>query len=137
MAWIHKTKPKYNNKKVVIDNIKFDSKKEMTRYAELKLLEKAKKITDLELQKKLIIQDKFKTNQGVIREINYIADFYYFDINLDKYVIEDVKAIKTKDFILKFKLILNKYDCVFRLNSYLNNKHTITDYISSNNDNRN
>ncbi|NCC70650.1 DUF1064 domain-containing protein [bacterium] len=130
MALIHRTKqPKYNNKKVVYDNIKFDSKKEMIRYTELKILEKAKKITDLELQKKLIIQDKFKTNQGVIREINYIADFYYFDVDLDKYVIEDVKSIKTKDFILKFKLILNKYDCVFRLNSYLNNKHTITDYI--------
>lgn len=54
MALIHKTKqPKYNNKKVVYDNIKFDSKKEMIRYTELKLLEKAKKIKDLELQKKL------------------------------------------------------------------------------------
>lgn len=129
MAWIHKTKPKYNNKKVVIDNIKFDSRKEMVRYTELKLLEKAKRITSLELQKKFIIQDKFKTNQGVLRSITYIADFYYFDVDLNKYVIEDVKAIKTKDFILKFKFILNKYDCIFRINSYLNNKHTILDYI--------
>lgn len=129
MAWIHKTKPKYNNKKVVYDNISFDSKKEANRYYELKILEKAGVIKDLELQKKFIIQDKIKTNQGIIREINYIADFYYFDVDLNKYVIEDVKAIKTKDFILKFKFILNKYDCIFRINSYLNNKHTILDYI--------
>ena len=130
MALIHRTKkPKYNNKKVVYDNIKFQSKKEMGRYTELKLLEKAKKITDLELQKKFVIQDKIKTNQGILRAITYIADFYYFDVDLNKYIIEDVKAIKTKDFMLKFKLIINRYDCIFRINSYLNNKHTITDYI--------
>lgn len=130
MVWIHKTpRAKYNNKKIIMDGIKFDSIKESTRYKELLLLQKANKIKDLELQKKLIIQNKMKTNQGILREINYIADFYYFDNDLRKYIIEDVKGFKTKDFSLKFKLIINRYDAVFRLNSYLNNKHEIKDYI--------
>lgn len=129
MVWIHKTKqPKYNNKKIIFNDLKFDSKKEANRYYELKLLEKNNIIKDLELQKKFVIQEKIKTNQGILREINYVADFYYFDIDLNKYVIEDVKGIETKDFKIKMKLIINKYDCIFRLNSYLNNKHIIKDY---------
>ena len=48
---------KYKNKKVVIDNILFDSKKEANYYTYLKLLEKAGKIKNLELQKKFILQD--------------------------------------------------------------------------------
>lgn len=42
---------KYGSKKVTYDGIVFDSKKEMRRYCELKLLERAGKIKDLELQK--------------------------------------------------------------------------------------
>lgn len=113
MALIHRTKqPKYNNKKVVYDNIKFDSKKEMTRYAELKLLEKAKKITDLELQKKFIIQDKFKINGKTIRAITYNADFTYFTTLDNKLHIEDVKGSKniiTEVFKIKKKLFEYKY----------------------------
>jgi dsDNA-binding SOS-regulon protein len=44
---------KYLNKKTEIDGITFASKKEAKRYSELKLLEKAKKIEDLQLQKAL------------------------------------------------------------------------------------
>ena len=42
---------KYHAKKVRYNGIDFDSKKEMQRYAELRLLEKAGKIFDLQLQK--------------------------------------------------------------------------------------
>ena len=41
---------KYRNKKVEVDGILFDSKKEANRYMELKLLEKAGEITDLKRQ---------------------------------------------------------------------------------------
>ena len=47
---------KYHNKKVIVDNIKFDSKKEANRYNQLKLLEKANLISELELQKKYYMQ---------------------------------------------------------------------------------
>ena len=46
-----KSKNKYGAKKVTVDGIQFDSKKETNRYCELKLLERCRAITDLELQK--------------------------------------------------------------------------------------
>ena len=50
---------KYYNEKVIVDGIKFDSKKESKRYVELKLLEKVKLIKDLELQKEFELQPKY------------------------------------------------------------------------------
>ena len=50
----------------------------MKHYIELKLLEKAHKIKELELQKKFELQPSYTNNSGKhIRAINYIADFYY------------------------------------------------------------
>ena len=43
---------KYKNNPVEYDGISFDSKREAKRYAELKLLERAGKITDLQRQVK-------------------------------------------------------------------------------------
>ena len=51
---------KYFNKKVIIDGIKFDSKKEAKRYTELKLLKKAGIIKELELQKVFDAIDSLK-----------------------------------------------------------------------------
>ena len=45
---------KYNNKKVVLNGITFDSQKEARRYRDLSLLERAGEIKDLELQKAFI-----------------------------------------------------------------------------------
>ncbi|MBQ2175640.1 MAG: DUF1064 domain-containing protein, partial [Alphaproteobacteria bacterium] len=45
-------KRKYNNKKIIVDGIKFDSKKEALRYKELKMLEKAGIISNLQRQVK-------------------------------------------------------------------------------------
>ena len=50
---------KYHNIKTVVDNIKFDSKKEANRYTELKLLERAGKIFALALQRKFEFPLKF------------------------------------------------------------------------------
>lgn len=99
-----KTTSKYHSKKVIIDDIKFDSKKEAERYIQLKLLEKAKLIKDLELQKSFELQPTFKKNGKTYRKIAYIADFYYFDNHLDKYIVEDVKGFKTKEYALKKKI---------------------------------
>lgn len=41
---------KYNAKKVEIDGITFDSKKEAARYCDLKLMQRAGEIRDLQLQ---------------------------------------------------------------------------------------
>lgn len=95
---------KYHNKKIIVDGIKFDSKKEAKRYIKLKQLLDAKKITNLKLQPKYILQEKYINNKGEhIRAISYKADFEYFEN--DKLIIEDVKGMKTDVYKLKKKLL--------------------------------
>ena len=102
---------KYRNKKVIVDGIEFDSKKEAMRYQELKLLEKAKKITELPLQVPFILLDNYVLNGKKHQGIKYIADFVYIDIETGKYVVEDVKssATKTQVYRLKKKLFESRY----------------------------
>lgn len=97
---------KYHNKKIVIDGIKFDSIKESNRYRELKLLQKANLITELELQKKFELQPSYINNKcQKVRAITYIADFFYYDKQKDQYIIEDVKGYRTDVYKLKKKLL--------------------------------
>lgn len=90
---------KYNNKKTTLDGIKFDSKKEAKRYAELKLLQKAGLITSLELQPRIPL-----VCNGV-QIGSYIADFSYMEKG--RCVVEDVKspATKTPVYNLKKKIL--------------------------------
>ena len=101
---------KYHNKKIVIDNIKFDSKKEGNRYRQLRLLEKAGLIRDLELQPAFLLQPSFKKNGKTNRKIEYIADFKYYDLESKKWIIEDTKGFKTDVYKLKKKLFEYKYE---------------------------
>lgn len=111
-------KTKYSNKKCVFNDIKFDSKLEMERYKELILLSTGGAINELQLQKPFILQDKFKRNGKGIRAIKYLADFFYFDEKLKKYVCEDTKGFETEVFKIKKKIFLSKYpDIVFFQNS--------------------
>lgn len=96
---------KYKNQKIIVDGIKFDSKKEAKRYTELKILEKAKIIKELELQKVFEIQPKYTNNNGEkIREITYKADFFYYDNEKEQYIVEDTKGYRTEVYKLKKKL---------------------------------
>lgn len=103
---------KYKAKKTVIDGITFASKKEAKRYEELKLLEKAGTILNLELQKRFLLQEGFKKNQQTYRPIYYYADFFYMDKKTQRNVVEDVKAsknFKTDIYKIKKKLFEFKY----------------------------
>lgn len=96
---------KYRNKKVTIDGIVFDSKREAKRYTELKLLEKAGQIQGLELQKEYVLIPSQKINGKVAeRAVKYKADFVYTENG--KTVVEDTKGMRTKDYIIKRKLML-------------------------------
>lgn len=107
---------KYHNKKIVIDGQVFDSKKEGYRYRELMLLERSGQITDLQRQVKYTLipaqrePDTIGKRGGVIkgklieREVSYIADFVYRENG--ELVVEDTKGIRTKDYIIKRKLML-------------------------------
>lgn len=96
---------KYKSRKTVVDGIEFDSKKEAKRYSELKLLERAGQIQELELQKPFVLIPAQKVNGKVAeRACKYIADFVYKENG--KTVVEDTKGVKTKDYIIKRKLML-------------------------------
>lgn len=98
---------KYRNKKVIVDGEEFDSKKEVNRYKELRLLERAGEISNLELQPRFLLQDKFKKNGKTYRKIEYVADFKY--IENGKKIVEDVKGIQTDVFKLKHKIFEKVY----------------------------
>jgi hypothetical protein len=103
-------KNKYNNKKTVINDIEFDSKKEAKRYTELKILERGGVITKLIMQPRFLLQDGFwDFRHKKHRAIEYWADFQYYDHEKRATIVEDVKGMKTDVYKLKKKLFLYKY----------------------------
>ena len=90
-------KNKFNAVKEVIDGIKFDSKTEARRYRELKLLERAGKIKDIEVQPVYILLKsvKFSGDDRAKPAMRYTADFRYYDIDKGEVVVEDVKSKAT------------------------------------------
>lgn len=99
---------KYNNKKVVCDGITFDSKAERDYYLYLLDLKQRRVVTDIQLQPSFLLQEKFRKNGKLYREITYKADFEvtYADGHVE---IIDVKGMMTKDFAIKRKLFEYKY----------------------------
>ena len=107
MMNFYRSTNKYRSQKSEVDGIIFDSRKEARRYQDLKLLERAGEITRLELQKKyvLIPQQKSKSGKILERECSYIADFVY-KTKEGAVIVEDAKGVRTKDYIIKRKLML-------------------------------
>lgn len=111
---------KYNATKITADGHTFDSKHEYQRYCELKLLERAGTITDLQMQVKFVLipsqyepdtvkvlksgKEKVVKGKLIERECSYIADFVY-QYN-GKMVVEDSKGFRTKEYVLKRKMML-------------------------------
>lgn len=96
---------KYGNRMVTRGGEKFDSAKEARRYGELVLLERAGQISSLERQVRFeLIPSQYRDGRCVERAAHYIADFVYMEDG--KKVVEDTKGFRTKDYILKRKLML-------------------------------
>ena len=100
---------KYGNKKVKVNGHTFDSQKEASRYKELKLMERAGVIKDLVLQPKFELIPTIRTERETLYKVSYYADFRYTDTKTGGVVVEDVKGYKTKEYILKKKMLLHKY----------------------------
>lgn len=120
MGWNYRGRSKYGAKKITVDGIEFDSKKEARRWQELKLLERSGQIYDLERQVKFVLipaqrepdiigaRGGRKPGKLIERECAYIADFCYTipgEIAITK-VVEDTKGVKTPEYIIKRKLML-------------------------------
>lgn len=120
MGWNYRGRSKYGARKVTVDGIVFDSKKEARRWQELKELERTGQIYDLERQVKFILipaqrepdiigaRGGRKPGKLIERECAYIADFCYKIPNEITVitVVEDSKGMRTPEYIIKRKLML-------------------------------
>ena len=97
---------KYHNRKIVREGETYDSVKEYRRAKELELLEKSGVIKDLKRQVRFEIIPSQRGDDGKVVEsaVTYVADFVYFEG--DKLIVEDTKGFRTKDYIIKRKLML-------------------------------
>lgn len=103
-----KKRPKYNNVKTEVDGHVFDSRREAERYVELRQLEAAGEIADLELQPRfplLVEGQKIAT---------YVADFEYWDHAKGERVWEDVKGVRTPLYKLKKRHVEAQYNIKIR-----------------------
>lgn len=100
---------KYGNQKPTYKGMKFDSKKELNRYIQLELLQRAGKIFNLERQVPftLIPTQRDLTGKVIEHECRYYADFVY--VKNGEKVVEDTKGYKTAEYIIKRKLMLLRY----------------------------
>lgn len=96
---------KYKATKVKTEDGTFDSKREYKRFCELKLLERAGVIHDLKRQVTFELIPSQRINGKVAeRAVTYKADFTYNENG--RYIVEDTKGMRTKDYIIKRKLML-------------------------------
>ena len=98
---------KYGNRKTEVNGILFDSMLEARRYAELRVLQRAGEIEDLQLQVpfELIPTQKDAKGRVIERAVKYVADFVYKDKS-GEVIVEDTKGMKTPDYVIKRKLML-------------------------------
>lgn len=112
---------KYHNRKITIDGMTFDSVREARRWRELKKLENAGEIHDLERQVKFLLlppqrepdergpRGGVKKGKLLEKSITYRADFVYIDTETGRKIVEDAKGVRTDEFIIKRKLMLWVY----------------------------
>lgn len=99
---------KYNNKKTIVDGIKFDSEMESHYYIYLKQLKEIGEVVDFVLQPTYLLQEGFNLNGKRIRPITYKADFKVIYKDGHEEVI-DVKGKLTEEFKIKRKMLLYRY----------------------------
>ena len=100
------TRNKYNARRGSVAGKRFDSTAEVRRFAELSRLLRLGKISDLKRQVpyELIPAQYDEDGRLLERAVTYKADFVYSRDGVT--VVEDVKGAKTKDYVLKRKLML-------------------------------
>lgn len=112
---------KYFSKKCEYKGIAFDSRAERDRYILLSSLQDKGMIEGLELQKEFEILPKqigtrtvtLKTKTKEVeyvdeQAVKYHADFFYYDVTKQRYVIEELKSkmtMKVRDYPLRRKLV--------------------------------
>lgn len=103
---------KYGAEPTTVEGIRFHSKREATRYQELRLLERAGEIRDLECQSEFFLNASHREQPKYVGI--YRADFTYTDVLTGKRVIEDVKGVKTALYKWKKKHVEAQYGIEIR-----------------------
>lgn len=108
---------KYGNKPAEVDGHVFSSRAEASRYAELRLLERAGQIADLRLQPRFVLQPAFVDNKGQRQSaVHYTADFAYRELGNLREVVEEVKGVMDKAAAIRIRLFIFQHREVdFRL----------------------
>ena len=120
--------PKYKNKKVCVNGLYFDSKKEAKRFMQLLEKQQIGEISSLQTQVKYVLipsqyesyerygkkGQKLKDGRRMVeRECAYIADFVYIDNASGETVVEDVKGYRRDGayniIVKKRKLMLKEH----------------------------
>lgn len=85
----------------------YDSRKEHRRANELKMMQRAGLISNLREQVKYVLIPAQRDTEGNLleRECSYYADFVYDRGGVT--VVEDTKGVRTKEYVIKRKLMLN------------------------------
>lgn len=99
---------KYRSRKITVDGITFDSVKEANRYQELRMLERAGEIRDLQRQVPFVVIPTQRDENGKLieKEVRYVADFTYIEKGKLTRTVEDVKGMRTREYVLKRKMLL-------------------------------
>ena len=114
---------KYHSRKCTVTlpesdkQITFDSEREARRFGELRMLLRCGQIQDLRLQANFTLQEGYTTADGErVRPIVYRADFTYRERTGDGWrpVVEDVKGVRTKEYNMKRKMMLEKFGVKIR-----------------------
>jgi hypothetical protein len=106
---------KYRAKRTTVYGIEFHSKAEARRYAELRVLEAAGKISRLELQPvfPIVIDGEQLRYPGSNRSVKAVMDFAYFEDG--KRIVLDVKGCDNKFSKLKRALVQHIYKIEVRV----------------------
>lgn len=104
---------KYHNKKMFTEDGKFDSKYELKVWNDLKLLERAHAISNLQRQVPFELIPTIKTTAGTLAKISYVADFVYKEG--DQWYALDSKGFSTDVWNIKKRLFILSYGDVYKL----------------------
>ncbi|TAL89269.1 MAG: DUF1064 domain-containing protein [Candidimonas sp.] len=104
---------KYGNQVLMVGGERFDSKKELIRYQQLCLLQRAGEISGLQRQVRYELIPAQRSASGHKEQpVAYIADHVYQEGGST--VVEDAKGYRTADYIIKRKLMLQVYGIVIK-----------------------
>lgn len=99
---------KYHAIKVKTEDGVFDSRKEYKEWIKLKKLQEQGLITDLQRQVEFVlIPTQYIDGKLAERRVVYIADFVYYNQGI--MIVEDTKGVKTPEYVIKRKMMLQKY----------------------------